>query len=607
MSAAAPGRAGRGRLSRNRWQTLLHALAAAGGAALAIVVTRQQPEIADASGNAGAWAVLLVLAGAALACVAVVALTSLAGAERWRLPARATRIALAAAAAVVILVGALAGPSLASDAWDQFTSSNATVSQSDPAARLGNLGGNRHNIWDAALDAYRSEHLHGIGAGSFEFWWSRTSGPNYEFLRDAHNLYLEQLAELGLIGLALILALLASLAYPALRARRDLANPAELGANAALIAAFTVFLLHAGVDWMWEETALSALALTGLAIAAAASTPHPAAAPGCAGAGASRSSSRPRPHSPNYPASSPPPASATAKKPSGQATSKPPAQTRSTRSTPNHGQPTPIPKPRSSSKPEANSPAPPPTPRPQPKKNPPTHATGSSSPASKPNAGTPKQHSKPSKSQAAPTPRSRHPTALTQMTTALVHDYLLTMRGAERSSQRSPTAGPRRRSTPCSTTSLAPRRAFRRRAVNTSYLQRFPARQSRFRHLLPMFPRAVERLARLTLPRHLQQQRLRSRRAYASGRRPHLLLLHAFPLRLDRGSQGNRRDSTPGASPHAGQPSADTKLGPRRLASCQPLHCDLAARKRADPANLRARRERGAPTRRGEPLHPRRS
>ena len=141
--------------SRNRWQTLLHALAAAGGAALAIVVTRQQPEIADASGNAGAWAVLLVLAGAALACVAVVALTSLAGAERWRLPARPTRIALAAAAAVVILVGALAGPSLASDAWDQFTSSNATVSQSDPAARLGNLGGNRHNIWDAALDAYR--------------------------------------------------------------------------------------------------------------------------------------------------------------------------------------------------------------------------------------------------------------------------------------------------------------------------------------------------------------------------------------------------------------------------------------------------------------------
>jgi tetratricopeptide (TPR) repeat protein len=265
--------------SRNRWQTLLHALVAAGGAALAIVVTRQQPEIAEASGNAGAWAVAAALGGAALACVAVVALTSLAGAERWQLPGRTARLALPVAAAILILVGALAGPSLGSDAWDQFQSSKATVSQSDPAARLGSLGGARKNIWDSALQAYRSERFHGIGAGSFEFWWGRTSGPHYEFLRDAHNLYLEQLGELGLLGLVLILLLLASLAYVALRARRDLASPAELGANAALVAAFAVFLLHAGVDWMWEETAVPALALTAVAVAAAASTPLPRARP----------------------------------------------------------------------------------------------------------------------------------------------------------------------------------------------------------------------------------------------------------------------------------------------------------------------------------------
>ena len=467
---------------------------AAGGAALAIVVTRQQPEIADASGNAGAWAVLLVLAGAALACVAVVALTSLAGAERWRLPARATRIALAAAAAVVILVGALAGPSLASDAWDQFTSSNATVSQSDPAARLGNLGGNRHNIWDAALDAYRSEHLHGIGAGSFEFWWSRTSGPNYEFLRDAHNLYLEQLAELGLIGLALILALLASLAYPALRARRDLANPAELGANAALIAAFTVFLLHAGVDWMWEETALSALALTGLAIAAAASTPHPAAAPAALalahpdrprGRGRrTHPTTRPRLHLPR-PRQQEAVRAGDLQTASSDALDAIDAEpwaadpyTQAALVFQTRGQLA-----RAAADAQAAT-----------QKNPPTHATGSSSPASKPNAGTPKQHSKPSKSQAAPTPRSRHPTALTQMTTALVHDYLLTMRGAERSFAAIADCWPQAPIYTLLYDELGTGGAFRRRAVNTSYLQRFPARQSRFRHLLPMFPRAVERL-----------------------------------------------------------------------------------------------------------------
>ncbi len=39
------------------------------------------------------------------------------------------------------------------------------------------------------------------------------------------------------------------------------------------------------------------------------------------------------------------------------------------------------------------------------------------------------------------------------------------------------------------------RGAFAERAVRTSYLQRLPVRQSRFRLMLPLFPRAVERLA----------------------------------------------------------------------------------------------------------------
>ena len=98
------------------------------------------------------------------------------------------------------------------------------------------------------------------------------------------------------------------------------------------------------------------------------------------------------------------------------------------------------------------------------------------------------------KSQAAPTPRSRHPTALTQMTTALVHDYLLTMRGAERSFAAIADCWPPGADLHPALRRAWHRRRVRRRAVNTSYLQRFPARQSRFRHLLPMFPRAVERL-----------------------------------------------------------------------------------------------------------------
>jgi Flp pilus assembly protein TadD len=53
-------------------------------------------------------------------------------------------------------------------------------------------------------------------------------------------------------------------------ARARLGRTAERGAAAALIAAFCVFLVHAGVDWMWEVTAIGALGLGAIAVAVAA-------------------------------------------------------------------------------------------------------------------------------------------------------------------------------------------------------------------------------------------------------------------------------------------------------------------------------------------------
>jgi len=78
--------------------------------------------------------------------------------------------------------------------------------------------------------------------------------------------------------------------------------------------------------------------------------------------------------------------------------------------------------------------------------------------------------------------------------TALVHDYLLVMRGAERSFAALGECWP---SAPIFTLLYDPdgtNGAFAGRSVRTSYLQRLPVRQSRFRLMLPLFPRAVERL-----------------------------------------------------------------------------------------------------------------
>jgi len=78
-------------------------------------------------------------------------------------------------------------------------------------------------------------------------------------VRDAHNLYLEVLAETGPIGLLLLILALGTPLVAAFRARSHPLVPFAL-------AAFVAFLVHATVDWDWE---MSAVTLAALACAAA--------------------------------------------------------------------------------------------------------------------------------------------------------------------------------------------------------------------------------------------------------------------------------------------------------------------------------------------------
>jgi tetratricopeptide (TPR) repeat protein len=88
-------------------------------------------------------------------------------------------------------------------------------------------------------------------------------------VRDAHSLYLEHLAELGLPGLLALVALLAVLLAAAVRARLRLADPEDVGASTAMTAAFAVFLVSAAVDWQWEVGAVALLGLLAAGIAVA--------------------------------------------------------------------------------------------------------------------------------------------------------------------------------------------------------------------------------------------------------------------------------------------------------------------------------------------------
>lgn len=77
---------------------------------------------------------------------------------------------------------------------------------------------------------------------------------------------------------------------------------------------------------------------------------------------------------------------------------------------------------------------------------------------------------------------------------ALVHDYLLTLRGAERTFAEIAACWPQAPIYTLLYDAEAAADGFRGHQVHTSYLQRLGARQSSFRNLLPLFPGAAERL-----------------------------------------------------------------------------------------------------------------
>ena len=256
-------------LSRSRWTVVVHVLAVAAASTLVITVIRSEPAIADGTGGAGGAAVAAALAAAAIGCAAVGYVTGAAGLDRFRLPRRVALWATPAAILSVLAIGAIAGGFGALDrAREQFVNERTTTAalSSDPAERLSTAAGTRSDVWETALDAFADDPAGGLGPGTFEFYWSENA-PVPEFLRDAHSLYLEQLAELGLPGLLLLLAALGSALALAIAAIRRARRSADVAAGVAMTAAGIVFLVEAGYDWMWELSAVSALGLASLGVA----------------------------------------------------------------------------------------------------------------------------------------------------------------------------------------------------------------------------------------------------------------------------------------------------------------------------------------------------
>jgi cytochrome c-type biogenesis protein CcmH/NrfG len=191
---------------------------------------------------------------------------------------RRVGIALVVLAALIPVagVGAVAASSrgltgTVSHAWNQLTSPNSGGA-ADVPGRLLATGSTRGRYWNEGLKVADHALFKGVGAGGFATAHTRYAFANTRgaFVTHAHSYPIETLADLGLIGLLLSLALLVSWSISAARAvvvRRWM--PAEKLAERdgliTLLVVVIIFGLNSAIDWTWfiPGTAITALVCAG--------------------------------------------------------------------------------------------------------------------------------------------------------------------------------------------------------------------------------------------------------------------------------------------------------------------------------------------------------
>jgi O-Antigen ligase len=233
-------------LAPTRGQLRSAALVVAAAAAGALVATASSSVRAlegSMSTREGEGAIVLAVG------VVLMALAALAG--RASLPERPLALPRWSGwAALAAIVALLVVPIVAARGHQQAPPATGATSE-----RFGSVGSNRYAYWRVAIDAGADHPLAGVGASGFRVAWLQRRHIT-EGVRDAHSLELETFAELGVVGVALLCALLGSVALSA-----QATQHADPTLTAGLAAALTVWAFHSAIDWDWEMPALTLLAV----------------------------------------------------------------------------------------------------------------------------------------------------------------------------------------------------------------------------------------------------------------------------------------------------------------------------------------------------------
>jgi hypothetical protein len=236
------------------------------GALPALLALQARRSLADnllgqANVDQGVTVLLLLGAGIALALALFAGLRRLQAREGGltgravelsRNPRLLKGIALVAALLAIGVAIAIGGR-----AWDQFSSSDLQF-PSQPSKHFGELSGaGRHDFYRVAIDAFEEKPVLGHGAGTYEFSWDQLRSIAIP-VKDAHSVFFEAFAELGLVGGLLVLALFGVLLWTGFAAWRD-ARGSQQELCAILLAVALAFTVGAAIDWFWEIAALGAV------------------------------------------------------------------------------------------------------------------------------------------------------------------------------------------------------------------------------------------------------------------------------------------------------------------------------------------------------------
>jgi O-antigen ligase len=169
--------------------------------------------------------------------------------RRWTSSSGARAAVGGAAAAAIAVVIALGAPHALAQDWNRFFSGVAPRgNQGDLRQRLTDPSNNgRSELWKVALRGFAADPVHGRGAGTYQVLWDRER-PHFAYTVNAHSLYLQAMAELGIPGLLLLVGLVATVLVGLARRARG----AQRSLYGVLLATSVVWAVHAGVDWDWE-------------------------------------------------------------------------------------------------------------------------------------------------------------------------------------------------------------------------------------------------------------------------------------------------------------------------------------------------------------------